>query len=333
MAAGFCHERQWSPRFGPCYRRRVRARERRVIDAVAACLGTQPDPGALASVIGTVAGATGCALTFAGERYRWGDGDTWFEHVVTYGGEPQGVLAIAPESAGPLPGVAAMLGLPLALARLEVVTDRLRREGDVAAHELVDDRWRAAAEMEQERRGLERDLHDGAQHHLVALRMSFALVEHAGGAPDKVADLLARLDAAERVLVNTAAGVLPVALVTGGLAAALTAELASHDDVNLHIGGLRRRYPAVVESAVYFVCMEAVNNAHKHAPGAQITVTAWDGYRGLEFAVTDTGPGFVVSPKSSGLLNLRARAQAVGGSVEIRSTPGTGTSVVGLIPL
>ena len=70
--------------------------------------GTQTGPErALATVIGTAAGATGCALTFAGERYRWGDGDSWFEHVVTYGGEQQGVLAIAPESAGPLPGVAA----------------------------------------------------------------------------------------------------------------------------------------------------------------------------------------------------------------------------------
>jgi signal transduction histidine kinase len=304
-----------------------------VVDAVSACLGVNPDPGVLASVIATTAGATGCALTIAGERYQWGDGDSWFQHVVTYGGEVQGTLAVAPASAGPLPGVATMLGLPVALTRLALVTDRLRREGDAAAHELVDDRWRAAAEMEQERRSLERDLHDGAQHHLVALRMSFALVEHAGGEPDKVADLLARLDAAERVLVDTAAGVLPVALVTGGLAAALTAELASHSDVSLHIDELNRRYPSVVESAVYFVCMEAVNNAHKHAPGAMITVTARDSYQGLEFAVTDTGPGFVVSPKSSGLLNLRARAEAVGGRVEIRSTPGTGTSVVGLIPL
>ena len=107
-----------------------------------------------------------------------GHGEPWLEHVVTFGGEKQGVLAIAPESAGPLTAVAAMLGAPLALVRLTLETDRLRRDGDAAARELVDDRWRAAAEMEQERRGLERDLHDGAQHHLVALRMSLALVEH-----------------------------------------------------------------------------------------------------------------------------------------------------------
>jgi signal transduction histidine kinase len=146
-----------------------------------------------------------------------------------------------------------------------------------------------------------------------------------------VADLLARLDTAERVLVETAAGMLPVALVTGGLAAALTAELASHDDVVLNIGGLRRRYPAVVESTVYFVCMEAVNNAHKHAPGARITVTTLDSYRGIEFTVTDTGPGFDAA--ASGLPNLSARATAVGGRVEVRSAPGHGTTITGFVPL
>lgn len=306
----------------------MRARERRVIEAVAARLTPEPDPRALASVIGQAAGATGCALTVAGERYQWGDGETWHEHVVTYGGEPQGVLAVAPAS--PLPGVAAVLGAPLAVVRLTIETDRLRRQGDAAARALVDDRWRAAAEMEQERRGLERDLHDGAQHHLVALRMSLALAEHRGG---DVADLLARLDTAERVLVDTAAGVLPVALVVGGLAAALKAELANHADVVLEIDGLRRRYPAVVESAVYFVCLEAVNNAHKHAPGARITVSARDSYRGLEFTVTDDGPGFVASPASASLHNLATRASAVGGTVEVSSTPGAGTTVSGFVPL
>jgi signal transduction histidine kinase len=308
-----------------------------VVDAVATYLGQagpEPDMTALSEVIGTAAGATGCVLTIAGEDHQWGHGTGWSEHVVTHGGEPQGVLAVAPESAGPLPAVAALLGMPFAATRLTAETDRLRRAGDAAARQLADDRWRAAAEMEQERRSLERDLHDGAQHHLVALRMSLAIVEHAlatGKGQDRVADLLAKLNTAERVLVDTAGGVLPVALVAGGLAAALTAHLASHDDVTLDIDGLRRRYPSVVESAVYFVCLEAVNNAHKHAPGARITVTARDSYQGLEFAVTDTGPGFAVP--SAGLPNLSARLAAVNGLVEVRSAPGQGTTITGLVPL
>ncbi|TDV44934.1 histidine kinase/DNA gyrase B/HSP90-like ATPase [Actinophytocola oryzae] len=293
-------------------------------------LGPEPDPRVLTSVIGSAAGATGCALTVAGERFQWGDGDAWVSFQVTYDGEAQGTLDLAPASVGPMPEVVAVLGAPLALVRLRIETEQLRRAGDSAARQLVDDRWRAAAEMEQERRGLERDLHDGAQHHLVALRMAFAIAEHSGGSVD---DLLSRLDTAERVLVDTAAGVLPVALVSQGLAAALKAELANHDDVALDIDGLRRRYPAVVESAVYFVCMEAVNNAHKHASGAHITVSARDSYRGLEFAVTDDGPGFVVSATGSGLHNLTERAGAVGGTVEVSSTPGEGTTVQGFVPL
>lgn len=308
-----------------------------MIDAVVACLGEEPDPRKLAWLIGSTAGATGCALIVADERHQWGEGSPWLEHAVTFDGEQQGILAIAPESVGPLTGVAAVLGAPLAVIRLTIETDRLRRTGDAAARSLVDDRWRAAAEMEQERRSLERDLHDGAQHHLVALRMSLAMVEHAattgGGVRERVADLLTRLDNAERVLIDTAGGVLPVALVTGGLAKALSAELTSHQDVVLDIDRLRRRYPSAVESAVYFVCLEAVNNAHKHAPGARITVTAADSYQGLDFAVTDTGPGFVVSPASSGLHNLSARIEAIGGRVEIRSAPGHGTQVRGSVPL
>jgi signal transduction histidine kinase len=229
--------------------------------------------------------------------------------------------------------VAAVLGLPVTVLRLTDETDRLRRTGDAAARQLVDDRWRAVVEMEHERRRLERDLHDGAQHHLVALSMSLALLEHSRAkAPERIAGLLDRLDTTERVLVDTAAGVLPIALASDGLAAALTEELAGHDDVTVDIGGLRRRYPPMVESAVYFVCLEAVNNAHKHAAGARIVVTVRDGSHGLEFAVTDTGPGFTVVATSSGLTNLTTRVAAVGGSIRVRSAPNRGTTVTGHVP-
>ncbi|WP_459711175.1 sensor histidine kinase [Actinophytocola sp. KF-1] len=312
-------------------------RDWQVGGALAAYLAAtqEPTPAGLAEVVGTAAGATGCALTVAGERYLWGvDTGPWLEHPVTYQGEDIGVLAIAPT--GPAGELAAAVAAPLALVRLAAETDALRREGDAAARELIDDRWRAAAEMEAERRGLERDLHDGAQHHLVALRMSLGLLEHAvatGGVRERVTDLLARVDNAERVLVDTAGGVLPIALVAGGLAAALTEELASHPEVLLDVAGLRRRYPAVVESAVYFVCLEAVNNSRKHAPGARVTVTVRDSYRGLEFTATDDGPGFDVAAAGSGLHNLSARAAAVGGTVEVRSAPGQGTRISGVVPL
>jgi len=314
----------------------VRTRERRVAEAITAYLaedGREPAPHALARVVGEAAGATGCALVIEGRRYQWGEvAGAWVEHEIGYGGTVVGVLAVAPESVGPLPKVAAVLGAPVAVIRLAGETDRLRRDGDAAARALVDDRWRAAAEMEQERRGLERDLHDGAQHHLVALRMSLALAEHAIGA-GRAADLLAQLESAEQVLVDTAAGILPGALVADGLAVALGAELARHDNITLDTAGLRRRYPAPVESAVYFVVLEAVNNARKHAAGARVTVTVQDSYQGLEFRVADDGPGFAMAAPGAGLPGLTARAASVGGAVEVRSAPGDGTTVTGVVPL
>jgi signal transduction histidine kinase len=315
----------------------MRALEKRVVEAVSTYLadaGWAPDPRTLAWVIGTAAEATGCVLTVGHEQYTWGRGDgPWLRHEIRYADQLQGVVAVAPESTGPLPEVAAVLALPVTVLRLTEETDRLRRSGDAAARQLVDDRWRAVVEMEHERRRLERDLHDGAQHHLVALSMSLALLEHSRAkAPERLAGLFDRLDTTERVLLDTAAGVLPIALASDGLAAALTEELSGHDDVTLDIGGLRRRYPPVAESAVYFVCLEAVNNAHKHAAGAQIVVTARDGSHGLEFAVTDTGPGFTVPATSSGLNNLTTRVAAVNGSIRVRSAPGRGTSVTGHVP-
>lgn len=315
----------------------MNARERRAAEAITAHLARTrgvPDAGELARVVGTASGAAGCALTVAGVRHQWGDGaDPWLEHPVRYGGEDQALLAVTPESAGPLTAVAAMLGAPVAIARLEAETGRLRDAGDSAARELAADRWRAAVEMEAERRGLERDLHDGAQHHLVALRMAISVAEYAGSeAEDHLPGLLARLDTAEQVLIDTAAGVLPVALASHGLAVALDAELAGHTDVRLDTGGLRRRYPPPVESAVYFSCLEAVNNAHKHAPGSGVTVTARDSNGGLEFAVADSGPGFAAPVQNSGLDNLSARVAAVGGTVEISSAPGRGTAVRGFVP-
>lgn len=279
-------------------------------------------------------GATGCAFTVAGERYQWGSGaERWFTQSVEYDGQRQGILAVAPESVGPVDSLAAVLGPPLATMRLATEADRLRRDGDAAARELIDDRWRATVEMEQERRGLERDLHDGAQHHLVALKMAMALVEHTGTASEQRLDhLRSKLDTAQKVLVDTAAGILPISLSTEGLAPALVTELAEHTDVTLDTTGLQHRYPPLVESTVYFAVLEAVNNAHKHAPGSSITVVVRDSSDGLEFVVSDNGPGFTVTGDNSGLPNLTARMATVGGTITIRSAPGQGTTITGFVP-
>lgn len=318
----------------------MRTRERRVAEALTNYLaeaGQEPEPHALAKVIGEAAGATGCALVVDHRRYQWGEHPgPWGEHEISHGDTVLGVLAIAPEQAGLLPAVAAVLGPPVAAIRLIEDTDRLRRDGDAAARALVDERWRAAAEMEQERRGLERDLHDGAQHNLVALRLSLGLAEHeigSGAGRERVADLLTQLETAERVLVDTAAGILPGALVSEGVAVALRAELAKHANVVFDASEVTRRYPTPVESAVYFVVLEAVNNARKHATGARVVVALRDDDRGLEFTVADDGPGFSMAAPNAGLPNLTTRATSVGGAVEVYSQPGAGTTVRGVVPV
>ncbi|MDT8911654.1 ATP-binding protein [Amycolatopsis sp. PS_44_ISF1] len=313
----------------------MRAREKRAIHRVADYLaeaGAAPHPAILAELIGTGLGAAGCELSIGTERHRWGrDAGSWWQRPVAHGGERHGALAVSPASLGPLPRLVAVLGAPLALVDLVTAVDRARRAADAAAGELIDERWRAIVELEQERRALERDLHDGAQHQLVALRLALALAGATDDPAWRVA-LLDRVDTAHRVIRDTAAGILPLALAADGLAAGLAAEFSGLDDVVLHLADLRRRYSPAVESTVYFTCLEAVNNAHKHAPGARIGVTVRDTGSGVEFVVTDTGAGFTDRSPHSGLHNLAARASAVGGVVTVRSAPGRGTTVTGLLP-
>ncbi|GAA3677820.1 hypothetical protein GCM10022267_75810 [Lentzea roselyniae] len=322
----------------------ARERDRRAIDAVrefvSGSLGrTSVHPQALAEAIGRGAGAVACVLTVLGERFHWSVGDgTWWEGTVKFDGAAQGSVALSPAGAGQLDGLLPVLGPLLMEIRLRLEADQVRRRGDAAHQELADGRWRAAAQMDRERRDVERDLHDGAQHHLVALQLAVGLLSHAVSAGDRgtanrmLDGLEGRFDDAERQITRTAAGILPIALVTGGLVAALDAELRHHDDVVLQLDPTLRRIGAAAETAVYFVCMESVNNAHKHAPGASITVSVRDTGDTLSFEVRDNGRGFADVPPDAGLHHLVSRMVAVGGDVSIHSTPGAGTVVAGFVP-
>jgi len=298
-----------------------------------------PDLSGVAEAAGRALGARGCVVVAGGRDYGWGEtGGDAAEYAVEYGGARVGTLRVAPPRRQ-APRLASALGAVLENARLAGELDSARRAGLRDAAQTADARWRAAAEMDGERRAVERDLHDGAQHHLVALRLAMGLLEfelESGADPRARLDQLAdRLDVAETMLVATAAGILPVALVTDGLLAALAAELGPDSNVRFDTSGViaGRRYPAAVESAVYFACMEAVNNARKHAPGASTVVALSDAYRGLAFTITDTGPGFEAAASWSGLHHMRARVAAVGGRLQVRSTPEAGTTVDGFVPI
>jgi len=195
----------------------------------------------------------------------------------------------------------------------------------------------ALATAEEERRRLERDLHDGAQQHLIALRIKLGLIMELGEPPaELLAELCDEVDAALDELRRLAQGVYPSLLRTDGLASALSA-VARRAPVPAAVrtSGVGR-HPPEIESAVYFCCLEALQNAAKHAgPGADVTIRVSESDAVLRFAVEDSGAGFdtQLGGGGVGLANMAARTAAVGGTLHIVSAPGHGTSVNGRIEL
>jgi signal transduction histidine kinase len=207
------------------------------------------------------------------------------------------------------------------------------------AEALQASRARIVVAGDRERRRIERDLHDGAQQHLMGVAL------HITNLRDRVSDgeLKEDLDAArQRVrlavseLRNLARGVYPADLATHGLVAAIDSALEQCPLTVKTRFNHTVRFPADIEAAVYFTCLEAIQNIVKHA-GAKATVTITLTFESqvLVFDVTDNGNGFDLQAVSqpSGLQNMADRIGSVGGTLKIRSSPGRGTSVSGNIPL
>lgn len=208
------------------------------------------------------------------------------------------------------------------------------------AAELAQSRARLVDAQDSERRRLERDLHDGAQQLIVALKVKIGLARAMAakhGAAD-VEDLLRGLgEEAQSALDEVRAlakGIYPPVLESDGLGSAVSA-LASGapEDVVLSCEGLGR-YERDIEAAIYFEISEAVTNAIKHASGP-IRVDLVGLEHEVRFSVTDSGPGFDVTSANggSGLQNLRDRIDAVGGSLAIESSVGSPTAIRGSVPL
>jgi len=205
--------------------------------------------------------------------------------------------------------------------------------------EVQASRARILASADAERRRIERDLHDGAQQRLVALRIKLELAEEL--LPQDLLRGRALLheigdetvEALEDVR-SLAHGVYPALLTQRGLGDALRdAALRSPVPVRMQVGQIGR-YAPEVESAVYFCCLEAMQNAVKHAVGAtRITITLSDEGE-LAFEVADDGAGFdpATTPPGTGFANMHDRLAAVGGYLTQRSRPGDGTCVAGVVP-
>ena len=220
--------------------------------------------------------------------------------------------------------------------------ENMRLEADLRASigELRASRTRIVAVADRERRRVERDLHDGAQHRLIALRVKLRLLEEANEADAEtrarlVHELEADAEGALEDLRSLVRGIYPPLLVDRGLRDALAwATRSAPIETTLDVEGLRR-YAPEVEAAVYFCCLEALQNAAKHAGAtahATIRVREVDG--DLVFDVRDDGAGFrpADAAQSGGLTNMRDRAGAAGGTLDVTSEPGAGTRVRGVVP-
>lgn len=304
------------------------------LTAALAVSDTPPPPSTLLAIAAEAIGAARCELSLGTKSLAWGVHDPQQHDVaatLVLGTDPDIVATVVPAHAMPSPEAWQPLLLLLTPYAAEDSTWDARRRQQEATRRIDDARWRASADMEHERRRLERDLHDGAQHHLVALRMAIALGDHLQHEPDPDARLAAlgeQLDAAEELLIATARGVLPKVLATSGLQGALSALAGADVEVRADIP---RLMPAV-ESALYYLALEAVSNVHKHAPGALVVVEARLAAGRALVEVRDDGPGFVVGDDVGGLAYLAHRIEAIDGTLEVHSSPGAGTRVVAAVP-
>jgi signal transduction histidine kinase len=217
---------------------------------------------------------------------------------------------------------------------------RLAARVESSLTELRASRARILAAADEERRRIERDLHDGGQQRLVALRIRLELAEELMDQdPGQAREVLHRLggevDAALDELRALAAGVYPAVLAARGLSEAIrSAALQSPVPATVKIDGVDR-YSREAETAAYFCCIEALQNVAKHAPGATRVSISLSRNGDLRFEVRDNGPGFALDDAADGrgLVNMRDRMAAAGGELEIHSRPGAGTEVVGTIPV
>ena len=227
----------------------------------------------------------------------------------------------------------ALMNHVLARAGLALEIGRLHAE---VAHQLAEvtaSRSRILAAGYEERRRLERDLHDGAQQRLVSIGLALRHAQHELG--DNPASRT--LDAAVAEVTDTisdlralANGVRP-AMLDNGLGFALR-DLASRTSLSVDVQVDGRRYPPDLESTAYFVACEAVTNAAKHAGASMVALQAHQVDSHLVLTIRDDGAGGASTAKGSGLAGLADRVATHGGRITVTSWPGHGTTITAELP-
>jgi signal transduction histidine kinase len=253
---------------------------------------------------------------------------------VSHHGEALGALSVDMSAADPMDP-----------ARRKLVEDLAAQAGLVLRNvrlieQLRASRQRLVAAQDEERRKLERNLHDGAQQQLVAmlvrLKLARTMVDRD---PGKVADMLEAIqgsanDALED-LRDLARGIYPPLLADKGLVVALEAQARKSTIPTVVDAQELGRYSQEVEAAVYFSCLEALQNVAKYAQASTATVRLGQDDGVLRFEVDDDGDGFdpAATGYGTGLQGIADRLDAIGGEIAVRSSPGRGTTIAGRIPV
>jgi PAS domain S-box-containing protein len=206
-----------------------------------------------------------------------------------------------------------------------------------ARADLVASRLRLVRAGDETRRRLERNLHDGAQQRLVSVALTLRLARSRLGADEHAAaellDEAAReLDTGLQELREIARGLHPAILTDRGLLQALET-LAARVPVPLEIVGPQERLPGHIEATIYYIVSEALTNVARHADATQATVTIRHDGDLVRCEVTDDGRGGADISRGTGILGLRDRAEAAGGTLTLTSPPGKGTIVAATLPL
>jgi signal transduction histidine kinase len=225
-----------------------------------------------------------------------------------------------------------------AAVRLAVENERLQAEVRAQLEAVQASRARIVEAQDDERRRIERDLHDGAQQRLVSLQLSLQMLRRDLGPdadPAAVAELEAATAEAAAAIADIrelARGVHPAILREAGLGPAL-ASLADRAPLPVVvIDELDRRLPSSVEATAYFVTAEAVTNAIKHAGATRVDVRTWLAEDQLRLDVRDDGRGGADPSDGTGLTGIKDRVAALGGTVRVRSEAGQGTSLEVALP-
>ncbi len=203
--------------------------------------------------------------------------------------------------------------------------------------DLERSRARLVRAADEERRKFERNLHDGVQQQLIAIRIWLELAAEAtvdGATRDRLVDIGDNVDGALEEVRAVSHGLYPQLLSESGLVAALQSiQRRTPVPLSLEADGVGR-YSPEVESAVYYSCLEAIQNATKHGgPNLHISVMLRQAEDEFRFDVEDDGAGFEAElVTGTGLQNMQDRLGAVGGRLTVRTAPGQGTRVSGRVP-